>query len=170
MQSDRSVFPRAFVVPEAAPLPESSVLDALKATDFRRRVLLEDFPPCRETAAAEGAFRPATIRDYHPNRVTIELDGGPAGFLVLADVWFPGWTCLVDGRTTPIYRANTLFRAVEVPAGAREVVFTFAPASYQRGKILSLLSTIVVLLLSAGGFIRHRRRMNSSVDQVVSNK
>jgi hypothetical protein len=135
---NQAAFPRAFVVPEAAPLPErSEVLRALKATDFRRRVLLEGGPPTADSATATGDFRPAVIREYLPNRVVVGVDTGPPGYLVLADVWFPGWTCLVDGQPAPLYRANFLFRAVVLPAGPHEVVFTFDPASYRRGKAIS---------------------------------
>lgn len=157
------VLPRAFVVSEAAPLPErDQVLPALKAADFRRRVLLENFTgqensgQSRETASSDqDDFRPASVREYLPNRVALEVERGGAGFLVLTDIWFPGWTCTVDGQPAPIYRANFLFRAVKLPAGAREVVFTFAPASYAWGKTISGWAVAVVLGLSLLPILRH---------------
>ena len=43
---NRDAFPRAFVVPRAEPLPERSrVLSALKQSDLRQVVFLEDFEP-----------------------------------------------------------------------------------------------------------------------------
>jgi hypothetical protein len=152
---NRHVLPRAFVVPEAAPLPErSAVLAALKATDFQRRVLLEDFHEAPTTAAASSPeLRSVTIAEYHPNRVTLQVPDGGAGYLVLTDIWFPGWTCVVDGQPARVYRANYLFRAVKVPAGAHQVVFTMAPASYAWGKcisgwtLVSLVGLSVVLLV-----------------------
>jgi hypothetical protein len=156
---NRRVLPRAFIVPEAAPLPDRpNVLASLKTTDFRRRVLLESFDREVTSSAASASpgqpsFRPVAIQEYRPNQVTLDLDGSEAGYLVLADIWFPGWTCTVDGRPTPIYRANFLFRAVELPAGARQAVFTFAPASYSLGKAISGWATLAVLgltLLSLG--------------------
>src|SRR5262249_44174324 len=74
---NRGVLPRAFVVPEAAPLPDRpDVLAALKTTDFRRRVLLESYRGTGATPASAGSFRPATIREYTPNQITLELGGG----------------------------------------------------------------------------------------------
>jgi hypothetical protein len=148
---NRQALPRAFVVPEAQPLPDrAAVLPALKSTDFRRRVLLEDFRPPREEPAASAvmSFRAAAVREYRPNRVSIEVDGPGPGYLVLADPWFPGWTCAIDGREARVYRANYVFRAVQLPAGSREVVFTFAPASYRWGKIISGGTVVAVLALS----------------------
>jgi hypothetical protein len=159
---NQRVLPRAFVVPEAAPLPaRAEVLATLKATDFRRRVLLEDFEafgpsPKRErandhsslTLQARTAFRLATVREYLPNRITLEVESGPAGYLVLTDVWFPGWTCSVDGQSVPVHRANFLFRGVALPEGARQVVFSFAPASLAWGTAISLWSLVAVIGLS----------------------
>ena len=144
-----AAFPRAFVVPDAAPLP-AAILATLKTTDFRRCVLLEG----AEAKSSAGNFRAATIpKDgYTPNRVVVKLDEASSGYLVLTDVWFPGWTCTVDGRETKVYRANYLFRAVELPPGAREVVFTFAPLSYRWGKGVSIGALAVVSVVFAAGF------------------
>src|SRR5579885_855107 len=86
-------LPRAFIVPEARPLPERSrVLETLAATDFRARVLLEDWDgPARP--GGDAAFRAAEIVEYRPNRVMVRTEPGLAGYLVLADVWYPGWRC-----------------------------------------------------------------------------
>ena len=146
---NHSALPRAFVVAEAAPLPErSEVLAALKATDFRRRVLLEDFTPIQHDGSSSDGFRPAAVRECLPNRITLEVEPGPAGYLVLTDVWFPGWTCTVDGEPAPVHRANFLFRGVALPAGARQVVFSFAPASYAWGKTISLWAMAVLIGVS----------------------
>lgn len=153
-------FPRAFIVQEAAPLPERSrVLPVLEQTNFYQKVLLEPYPG-PFSFNGEGASRTVRIKDYQPNRMTLTLDGAGGGFLVLTDVWFPGWTCLVDGESVPVYRANFLFRAVVLPANAREVEFTFAPASYQLGKRISHSAVIAVLGLSvlALALPRLRRR------------
>ena len=128
------VLPRAFVVPRAAPLPDRpEVLDTLKTTDFRRTVLLEDWRDEFAAAAPAATYRAAEATDYRPNRVILHEEGS-AGWLVLTDVWFPGWKCMVNGRPAEIHRADFLFRAVAVPDGPCDVVFTFEPESYLRGK------------------------------------
>jgi hypothetical protein len=154
-------MPRAFVVPHAAALPDRPlVLEALKATDFRHTVLLEGFAPQPESEVASvQTYRPATIMEYSPNRVVIGADGDLPGWLVLTDIWYPGWSCTVDGQAETLYRANFLFRAVYVPGGAHEVVFTFAPRSYQLGKLVSGAALLVVAVLSLlAGLDRWRHR------------
>ena len=155
-------LPRAFIVPEAAALPDrADVLAALKQTDFRRRVLLEGVSQEDVSHSSDGRFRPALITEYEPNRVVVNVAGNGPDWLVLTDVWYPGWTCVVDGEDKPVYRADFLFRAVRLPAGAREVVFTFAPASYRRGGLVSIITlagVVAVSLLSVFRALRATRR------------
>jgi hypothetical protein len=146
---NQETFPRAFVVPEAAPMPgRAQALAALKATDFHRKVLLEGLDSVEETGSLGATFRPATIREYRPNRVAVTVDSETSGYLVLSDIWFPGWAATVDGQPATVYRANYLFRAVPVPVGHSEVVFTFDPASYRWGRRISTLSLAAVVLWS----------------------
>src|SRR5262249_52544820 len=121
-----TAFPRAFVVIRAEQLPEPpDTLAKLVATDLPHIVLLEgDVPP---DTTAEVRERAARLKKYRPNRVVVSVDKGPAGWLVLTDIWYPGWTCTVDGQPAEIRRADYLFRAIRVPEGAREVVFRFEP-------------------------------------------
>jgi hypothetical protein len=145
-----AALPRAFVVPEAGSLPDRpGALSALKQTDFRRRVLLEEFQPDGEPLGSAGEFRPASITTYEPNRVVVAVEGKAPGWLVLADVWYPGWRCSVDERDEQLHRANFLFRAVRLPAGAHEVVFRFAPDSYRRGQFISITVLFGVVGLSS---------------------
>lgn len=162
LYENRQTLPRAFVVPAAAPLPATSeeILAALRQTDFRKTVLLEDWRV--DGATASGAFQPARITSYECNRVVVETVADAPGYLVLTDLWFPGWTCTIDGAPTPIYRANYLFRAVAVPAGQHEVVFTFAPDSLAWGRRISLATVALVSLLGLICGVRGWRRRAAS--------
>jgi hypothetical protein len=144
---NRTGLPRAFVVHRARPLPpRDHALAALTAADLRREVLLEGDDAVTANPGAE-AGRPAEVTDYRPDRVAVAVGDGPAGWLVLADVWYPGWRCAVDGAEVPVRRADFLFRAVPVPPGRHGVVFRFEPASYRTGRRISLA---VLGLLAAG--------------------
>ena len=109
------------------------------------------------TTAAEAGYR-ATVWEYLPNRVTVWVRSGAPGYLVLTDPWYPGWEATVDGEPAPLYRANYLFRAVPVPAGHHEVVFTFAPPPYLLGRRVSLVAlALTAAALALGGAISWRR-------------
>jgi hypothetical protein len=166
------VFPRAFVVHCAASLPLGpDTLPALKATDFKREVLLEEYAADQAADSSESPYWTTTIREYQPNRVIIDAVETAAGWLVLTDVWYPGWTCTVDGEPVEVYRANYLFRAIHVDAGRHEVVFRFEPQSYRSGRIISLgtlgLVAVLGLIALAGKLWAHRQRPGFSAETQV---
>lgn len=146
-------LPRAWTVPRAEPMPAGKELVYLRATDPRQVVLATG----GDDGASEGHEPPgeATITEYTPNRVRVGIAPGGAGWLVLADTWFPGWVCRVDGVDVPVERANHAVRAVRLPAGAREAVFTFEPRSYRVGWWVS--AGWLGLLAVVGGFRLARR-------------
>ncbi len=159
------VLPRAFIVPHAVPLPaRTDVMAALRSADFRDTVFVEGYEPPAGRAPASTPFHPATVEEYTPNRVRVRVGGHAPGWLVLADAWYPGWVCTVDGAAVPVYRADYLFRAVPVPAGTHEVTFRFDPPSYRVGRRISLLALALVAavgLLAFHGWARGRKRKAS---------
>lgn len=79
------------------------------------------------------------------NTVTIRASSPQAGWLILADTWYPGWQASIDGRPVEIQVANTAFRAAEFPAGTHTIEFRYEPRSVTIGLIVSLTSLIVVV-------------------------
>jgi hypothetical protein len=162
-------LPRAFVVPDAAPLPpRRDLLAALKTNDFRRRVFLEGYDSRAGRTGPGASFQPAQITRFEPNRVEVRVKLGAGGFLVLTDPWFPGWSCTVDGQPQPLYRANFLFRAVEVPAGPHEVSFRFAPASFRLGGWISGSAVGVLSILSLAALASRGRRRPSRLSSAAT--
>jgi hypothetical protein len=58
-------------------------------------------------------------------------------YLVLSDVYYPGWTATIDDQPTDLYPADFAFRAVLVPAGSHRVRFQFEPMGWRWGLLLS---------------------------------
>lgn len=135
---NETVMLRAFVVPTATPMPAGREKEALLATDFHKTVLVEQCDPSRYPAGSEGSFHTACIVEYQPNTVKIEVNGDAPGWLVLTDMWFPGWSCKIEGEAVSISQGNYLFRTVPVPAGRHEVVFRFLPERFILGLRISL--------------------------------
>jgi uncharacterized membrane protein YfhO len=73
------------------------------------------------------------IEHYAPHRVVISAASDHPGYLVLTDTWFPGWTAHVDGRETPVERADYAFRAVRLESGRHEIEFRYDPGSVRLG-------------------------------------
>ncbi len=109
------------------------------AFDPARTVVLEQEGTRASPRRSEGptASRIAFLR-YGLNAVELQVESPTSGWLVLSDVYYPGWRASVDGEATPILRADYTFRAVSVPAGEHTVRMTFAPWTWRLGLAWSL--------------------------------
>jgi hypothetical protein len=85
-----------------------------------------------------------------PHQATLEVTLDSPGLVILADVYYPGWTLAIDGKPAPIYRANGLMRGAAVPSGHHRLVYTYSPLSFQVGRLVSIagLAALVILGLA----------------------
>ncbi len=142
-------FPRAYVVGRALPAANAAEALALaQMADLRDTVVLEvgnEPPPVWETAVSRASQ--VAISEYVLNRVTLQASLDDAGFVVLADTYYPGWRATIDGRPAPLYRANSVVRALYVPAGQHTITLTFLPLDFVVGTAVSLLTLLLLAAL-----------------------
>ena len=86
------------------------------------------------------------ILSENPNRLDLSLNSISSGWLVVSDVWYPGWYALVDGNVTPIYQANYLFRAIFLNPGEHNITFVYRPLSFWLGFGLSVLAWLILVI------------------------
>jgi hypothetical protein len=151
-------LPRATVVSRVAVVqPDSAILDSIAAgrRDPAEWTYLGAEPPIR-LGDATGAK--ANLVSYGLNEVVVDVETPAPALLRLADLWYPDWVARVDGRPTPILRADYLLRALPVPVGRHRVVFHFESPAMRRGLQLSILSLVVILALFGVSWMTRRRR------------
>ncbi len=85
------------------------------------------------------------IPSADPNEVQIHVSTDAQAWLVLSDVWYPGWRAFVDDGKVEIYRADYLFRAVSVPGGEHTVRFEYSPSSFWVGLGLSAIAWLALI-------------------------
>ncbi len=115
--------------------------------DWSREVLLDREPDPRPVAGEKRSFVIARIAEEHPERLAADVTSGTAGILVLADLWYPGWSVEVDGHPAPLLRADGCLRAVALPAGAHRAVFRYRPWSFYAGAAVSIAALGMLALL-----------------------
>lgn len=92
----------------------------------------------------------AKLTAYHPEKLTYEVNAAADRLLVFSEIWYPeGWFCYIDGKETPLARADYLFRAVKIPAGKHQVELVFAPR-FQTDENISLAFSLSLLLFALG--------------------
>jgi uncharacterized membrane protein YfhO len=96
------------------------------------------------------------VTDLPGGEVRVRRVQETPGILVLADAWAPGWTAETERRVAPVLRAGGAFRAVELLAGEREVVFRYRPAGWVWGLRLGGLGLLGLIWLTGWGRRRSR--------------
>jgi hypothetical protein len=150
---NESYLPRAWLVHHVEVIRgKDATLQRLQSADFDPRgsvILNEDFDTSRVNETAASGNSACEIAGYWPNRIVLSTNLAKNGFLVLSEVYYPGWKAYVDGKESHIYRANHLLRAVYLDQGVHEVVFIYDPLSFKVGLSITVGTLLIVLLALA---------------------
>jgi hypothetical protein len=122
---------------------ESEALDQVFNHEFdpTKQVILHGNPQLPSTSYdPEGTLE--IVKQSDPNRVVVRASMSTNSWLVLSDLWFPGWRVYVDGSEQPILKADYLFRAVELRPGEHLVEFVYRPMSFTLGLVISVIAWI----------------------------
>ena len=100
------------------------------------------------------------LTSYEANRLAYKVRSKQGGVVVFSEIYYPGWTCTIDGQPTDIVRANYVLRGIKVPAGEHEVVMTFDPQTVHITEAIaySALAVLAVMLLALLGISIYRKR------------
>ena len=86
---------------------------------------------------------------YEPNAMTYKFSSTEDQLAVFSEIYYPdGWNAYINGEIVSYFRANYLLRAMELKAGDYEIEFRFEPKSYDIGKILSIICSILLTTAS----------------------
>ena len=143
-------LPRAYAVghyviseSEEAPLSAIRASDAFNGDTVVLEGAQPGFPPGNRANKAGHV----TIERYAANNVTLTVSLRESAIVVLTDAYYPGWRAQANGNEIPIYRANSVFRAVELPPGEHRVEFSYRPTSLYIGAAITALSVLMITLL-----------------------
>ncbi len=170
------MLPRAFFVYSYQVEPKLDILHAMDSGHFNpRNLLFFDQPPkgmpALDTAPLDTSKEKLTM-DYKNEDITIHSTTAGNRLLFMSDAWYPDWHATIDGKPTPIYRADYAFRAVAVPAGQHEITFTYYDPKYVEGRTISLVTNALALIgLGIGivGFTFERRKKRPEVEVIPPN-
>ncbi|MBR2153597.1 MAG: YfhO family protein [Bacteroidaceae bacterium] len=110
-------------------------------------------------AGGEGT---ASLTEYGPVEAKYTVDSQQGGLVIFSEVYYPGWTATIDGQPAEVGRANYVLRALNVPAGKHEVVFTYNPQSIHTTEMIAYIALGVLLLgLLVACFLTFRKRHES---------
>jgi hypothetical protein len=144
-------LPYAYLVHQALHIPPDRVLDMMKSgqVDPRKTLILEE-PLAEKLDTGNGAEASQDVCEvlaYMGERVTLKTSSESAGFLVLSEIFYPGWTAKVDGRNAEVLRGNYLFCVIQLEKGDHEVKLYFVSWPFRIGAGISCLTLLIVILV-----------------------
>ena len=150
----KNYLPRALLIPGHRFLPSSEVLPHMASEDFnpKNTILLEKNSLSEITAPEapepnNGEIGSCKILHYRPDSIHLKVSANRSTFLVLNDIYYPGWKCYVDGVPQTILRCNYLFRAIKIQKGNHNVRFLFKPLFVKLGIIITLVTLFLSLII-----------------------
>ena len=126
----------------------TDTLTALASAEFDPRQVVY-LPPSVRSAVPVRSTTRCEIRAAHFDYRWVELDVDAAEpcLGVLAQTYYHPWRATVDGRATPLWRANHAFQALSVPAGRHTVQLQYRDRRLLQGAALSALAVLVCAIL-----------------------
>jgi hypothetical protein len=109
--------------------------------DKKFKDILGDEPLQRDTTAK------VTLTEYEANRLAYEVNSEKGGVVVFSEIYYPGWTCTVDGQETQIARADYVLRAIRIPAGKHTVIMSFDPQTVHLTETIAYAALAILALL-----------------------
>jgi len=144
--SNPSVLPRVYFPKSIMDVGNrAEALRAIQTLDPRlQSVALLPHSPIRQDPAAT-----ATVLSYDEKSYRIRYHAASPALLRLSVPYYPGWRATVDGQQLPIVHIDLALMGVVVPAGDRELRFSFRSDSFGIGVAITLAGLVLCSLLVA---------------------
>lgn len=139
-------------------------LAALGAIDSKNRAVISasDQAYFSDKKLAEDSSSIINLTKYQADELEFKTQSKTPQLAVFSEIYYPhGWKMFIDNVEVPYIKADYLLRAVHVPAGNHTLKMVFAPQVIETGKIISLISLLLFLLLSGAGVYFLYRKSNS---------
>ncbi len=123
-------------------------ITALDTLDFRRGALIDQ----RFAHHLEGtSFSPdptarISLTHYQPNELSYTYQSNSQQLAVFSEVFYPeGWSVSINGAPADHFRVNYILRGMVLPEGEHIITFSFRPASYDTGRYIALVFSMLLV-------------------------
>ena len=120
----------------------------IENTDVKKTAIIND-----EFKNVINEFKPSnslgTIRldSYKPNELIYSFNSSKDELVVFSEIWTSkGWTLWIDGKESPLIRADYILRAAVIPAGNHEIMMRYEPKIWKVGNTIQFISSLILIL------------------------
>ena len=115
-------------------------------------------------AEGDSTANSITLKSYEPNELHYDVNTAKGGVVVFSEVYYPGWTCTVDGESVEVGRVNYILRAISVKPGKHEVVMEFKPTSISTTETIAYTALIILLIVLIASIVLGARKGREKKD------
>lgn len=143
--------PRIWLVAEAHSVDSEEALRRIRGEsaarfDPQQTALLEvsqgELPKLPGGLVDEASY--ARIISSQATRLQIETNAPAATFLVISEIFYPGWVATIDSQPARIYQTNYLLRGISLPPGKHMIEMRYSPRSVRVGGVISGLTLMIL--------------------------
>jgi len=136
-------------------------MKALNKLDSKNVAVIneKEFSSLKNKVFAKDSSASLILNSYKPNHLKYTSNNSKEGLAVFSEMYYEkGWKALIDGKETPIMRADYTLRAIVIPPGEHTIAFKFEPQVVKTGSFITLVSSIGMLFLLVGGIYFERKK------------
>ena len=146
---------RAFVVGRTRRLPEGKPLvTAMNDLEAAREAYVEDDAA---VMGGEPSDTPARVTAYTVDEMTVEVTLDRPGYLVVSQIWHPGWKILSERGALRVYRTDGALLGTPLEAGRHTLRIVYDPASIRIGRVVTLVALALTIITLVAGAVTLRR-------------
>jgi hypothetical protein len=144
-------LPYVMVVADAVTRPPEETLPFMKSDAFdpKHTVVLETTHAERLVSGhhEDPLDANCAVTHYSSERINMRVSTNRPAYLVLSEIYYPGWVATVDGKRTDLLRGNYLFRVIALEKGDHEIQLSFISWPFRIGAFISLMTLVGSLWL-----------------------
>jgi hypothetical protein len=144
---------RAFFVSNVVSAADEEEIDrTVEKVDLRETAVVDALTPTGGSVADASDY--IKISRSAAGALGVAARNAHRRFLVISEVWHPGWHAIVDGRSTTLYRTDIALQGLWLEPGVHTLELRYWPPGLTTGLIVTGLTCVAVPVLL---LIRTRR-------------
>jgi hypothetical protein len=140
---------RAFFVSNVVSAANEKEMDrAVENVDVRETAVIEAPAPTGKSVADASDY--VEISASAPGALAVAARNAHRRFLIISEIWHPGWHAGVDGRAATLYQTNIALQGLWLEPGVHTIELRYWPPGLTAGLIATALTWLALGLLLIG--------------------
>lgn len=146
---NRQALPRAFWAEKVVMVKDlSEAIDQIKSSNLRETAIVLDREDAESPLPAGGRVAPApSVLHASDGHLSLRTQTRDDSFLVISEVWHPGWRARLDGRPIDLHQTNLALMGTWVERGSHVLKLTFRPLFWSWAVKITLIGMTIFFVL-----------------------